>query len=367
VIEVGLVAPTLELLGGHSVQAARLIEAWAQDPQVRVRLLPINPPLPERLIRVARVKYARTAAREIGLCRLLLREARRVDLLHVFATSNSSFFLTAMPAIVAAAILGKPLVVNYRGDSGTHLARSAAARWLVRRAGMIAVPSPYFLAIFGELGIPSAVIPNVADLERFRYRPRPLLRPRVVSTRNFEPIYNVECTLRAFGLVQRRYPEASLVLVGAGSRDTALRHLARDLLLRNVTFAGPVPQHAMPRTYDAADIYVQTPLVDNMPGSLIEAFASGLPVVATAVGGVPLLLRDGVHGLLAPSDDDAAIARCIMALLDNPAEAQRMASAARATCGVYERRAVRERWRNVYSQLAGGIGYGGAADPAWQG
>jgi hypothetical protein len=108
VIEVGVVAPTLELLGGHSVQAARLIEAWAQDPEVRVRLLPINPPLLDRLNPLRDVRYARTAAREIGFCRLLVREAPRVDLLHVFATSNSSFFLTATPAIVAAAILGKP-------------------------------------------------------------------------------------------------------------------------------------------------------------------------------------------------------------------------------------------------------------------
>jgi glycosyltransferase involved in cell wall biosynthesis len=257
--------------------------------------------------------------------------------------------------------------VNYHGDSGRHLAQSAAARWLVRRAGVIVVPSSYFLAIFKKLGIRSVVIPNIADLQRFRYRPRPMLRPRVLSTRNFEPIYNVECTLRAFGLVQRRYPDASLVLVGAGSQDDALRRLARELLLRNVTFAGPVPQHAMPRTYDASDVYVQTPIVDNMPGSLVDAFASGVPVVATAVGGVPLLLRDGVHGLLAPSDDQAAVARCVMTLLDNPTEAQRMAVAARATCRVYEGRAVRERWRGVYRQLARGAGYGRTADAAWQG
>jgi len=360
VIEVGLVAPTLDLLGGHSVQAARLIEAWAQDAEVRVRLLPINPPLPRPLAPVGRTRYARTAARAIRFSGLLMRETRRVDLLHVFATSNSSFFLTAAPAIVAAAILGKPLVVNYRGDSAEHLTRSAAARWLLQRAGVLVVPSSYFSTIFANLGMSAVVIPNVADLHRFQYRPRRSLHPRVLSTRNFEPIYNIECTLRAFRLVQRRYPDASLMLVGAGSRDKALRGLARELLLRNVTFAGPVPQHVMPHIYDAADIYLQTPFVDNMPASLIEAFASGLPVVATAVGGVPLILQDGVHGLLVPSDDQAAAAQGIIALLERPEDAERMAAAAAATCGSYEASLVRDRWRDVYCSLARAVSNGRA-------
>ena len=75
----------------------------------------------------------------------------------------------------------------------------------------------------------------------------------------------------------------------------------------------------MHRYYADADLYVQTPAIDNMPLSLLEAFASGLPVVATRIGGVPAMLRDGVHGLLVRDDDDEAVAAQVIRLLEQPA------------------------------------------------
>ena len=67
-----------------------------------------------------------------------------------------------------------------------------------------------------------------------------------------------------------------------------------------MTFAGRVDPGEIWRAYAEADIYVQTPNIDNMPTSVLEAYASGLPVVATAAGGVPAILTDGEHGILAP-------------------------------------------------------------------
>ena len=114
--------------------------------------------------------------------------------------------------------------------------------------------------------------------------------------------------LRAFARIQARRPDATLTLVGSGSQDASLRALAAELQLRNVTFAGRVPPSEIHRYYADADIYVQAPDIDNMPLSVLEAFASGLPVVSTNVGGVPAMLTHGVHGLLAPANDDQALA-----------------------------------------------------------
>ena len=65
-----------------------------------------------------------------------------------------------------------------------------------------------------------------------------------------------------------------------------------------------------------------------MPSSVLEAFASGLPVVATRVGGVPAMLSNGVHGLLAPTDDAEAVAVCVTRLLQDSTLARRLAAAA---------------------------------------
>jgi glycosyltransferase involved in cell wall biosynthesis len=195
------------------------------------------------------------------------------------------------------------------------------------------------------------VIPNIVDRDRFAFRLRHPLRPRLLSTRNFESLYNVACTLRAFALVQQIWPDASLTLVGKGSEETALKRLAAELKLRHVIFAGPVAPENIWRCYADADIYVQTPDIDNMPSSVLEAYASGLPVVSTNVGGIPAILTDGVHGLLAPANDHGAIAAHVLTLLDDARLARRLTLAGfDATSDlVWER--VRHQWIDVYRGL----------------
>jgi short-subunit dehydrogenase/glycosyltransferase involved in cell wall biosynthesis len=350
-LHVALIAPTLEMLGGHAVQASRLLTCCEGDEELRIRLVPINPAPPRWLAWASGVKYARTVVTQLCYWPLLLRRLRSADIVHVFCASNSSFLVAALPAILVASLYRKPVIANYRGDGREHLANVRLVRWVLRSLCTNVVPSSYFDAIFRELGIPAQIVPNIADLDRFQYRVRGVLHPRILSTRNFEPIYNVGCTLRAFARLQAVVPDASLVLVGGGSQEEDLRRLATDLRLRHVTFAGRVPQQDIHRFYAAADVYVQTPAIDNTPASVIEAFASGLPVVSTRVGGVPAILEDGVHGLLAPPDNDEAVADRMLTLLGNPALANRLAATAFAACGAYAGRTVLERWRTVYRSV----------------
>jgi L-malate glycosyltransferase len=360
-----LVAPTLQILGGHAVQAVRLIDGWRDDPDVEARLVPINPAPPPLVASLAQIKYVRTVITQLCYWPLLLRELRWADVVHVFSASNSSFFLAPLPAILVSRLYGRPTVVNYRsGDAPEHLGKSATARFALKSVQLNVVPSSYLHRVFNSFGIGALVIANVADLRRFRYRVRNPLRPRLLSTRNFDSAYNVACTLRAFAGVQARYPDASLTVVGGGPEEQALRALAHDLGLRDVTFAGLVPQAEIHTYYADADIYVQTPSFDNMPGSVIEAFASGLPVVSTAVGGVPAILEHGVHGLLAAHDDDAAIANHVMRLLEDQEYARRLAAAAFATCRAYDWPIIREQWLTVYRSLAPAIGDQPVAAPA---
>jgi glycosyltransferase involved in cell wall biosynthesis len=205
--------------------------------------------------------------------------------------------------------------------------------------------------VFAGFGIESEVIPNIVDVDRFAFRRREPLRPRLLSTRNFESLYNIACTLRAFRLVQDREPEASLTLVGAGSQDASLRRLAAELGLRNVHFAGRVPPEDIWQYYADADIYLQTPDIDNMPASVLEAFASGCPVVATSAGGVPAILTGGVHGLLVECNDHEAAAAAVLRLLDEPALARRLAAEARASCERYRWDNVRAQWIALYRGL----------------
>lgn len=351
-LHIAMVAPSMGILGGQAVQAARLLRSWRDDPDVHAWLVPINPAPPRGLRWTSNVKYVRTIATQLLYWPSLVRQLRRADVVHVFSASYFSFLLAPLPAVIVARLLGKPVVMNYRsGEAPDHLKRSAIARGTLRHVDENAVPSRFLHDVFAGFGIRSEIIPNIVDVERFRFRRRERLHPRVLSTRNFETLYNLPCTLRAFRIVQDRYPDATLTLVGAGSQDAAVRRLAEDLGLTNVTFAGRVPPDEIWRYYAEADIYLQTPDIDNMPTSVLEAFASGCPVVATRAGGVPAILTDGVHGLLVPCNDHEAAGRTMLRLLEDPALARRLADAALESCGRYQWSSVRGQWLALYRKL----------------
>jgi glycosyltransferase involved in cell wall biosynthesis len=206
--------------------------------------------------------------------------------------------------------------------------------------------------VFASFGINADVIPNIVDLERFAFRPRRPLRPHLLSTRNFEPLYNLVCTLKAFELIQARHPGATLTLVGGGSEEPALRQFVAERQLRNVRFAGRVAPEDIWKFYADADIYLQTPDIDNMPSSVLEAFASGCAVVSTNAGGVPAILSHDVHGLLAPCGDYSTIAAHVCSLLDDATVAERLASRARESCEQYRWSVVRNDWLALYRSLA---------------
>lgn len=351
-LRIALVAPSMGILGGQAVQADRLLRAWKGDPDVHAWLVPINPIPPGFLRRAIEIKYVRTIATQLTYWPLLLRELPRADVVHVFSASYFSFLLAPLPAVLIAKLLGKPVVMNYRsGEAPDHLHRSAIARRTLRWVERNVVPSRFLEAVFNGFGTQAQVIPNIVDVDRFRFRPRAPLRPHVLSTRSFESLYNVSCTLRAFRIVQERYPGASLTLVGAGSEEEHLRNLARELGLQHVRFAGRIPPEEIWRYYADADIYLQTPDIDNMPSSVLEAFASGCAVVSTNAGGVPAILTDEKHGLLVDCGDHEAAAERMLRLLGDPALAARLTAAARESCGDYEWTVVRSRWLALYESI----------------
>ena len=333
-----------------------MLIGWQQDADVEAWLVPIDPVPPAPFNRLLRLKYLRTVVTQLCYWPLLIRELRRADVVHVFSASYSSFLLAPVPAVLVSRLLDKPVLLNYHsGEAFDHLRRSWIARTTLRRyVDLNVVPSPFLQAVLARFGIHATVVSNTVDCREFRYRVRDLRRRplRLISTRNFEPLYNVACTLRAFALVQARFPGTSLTLVGSGSQESGLKRLAADLRLQDVTFAGRVAPQDIAACYDAADLYVQTPSVDNMPLSILEAFASGLPIVSTRVGGVPSVLTDGVHGLLAPDDDAESVAARLIELVEQPDRARRLAAAGHDSCARYEWRQVRESWLAAYRQLA---------------
>jgi glycosyltransferase involved in cell wall biosynthesis len=349
-----MVAPSLGILGGQAVQAARLLERLRKEPELEIDFLPVNPQLPGVLGRLQAIKYVRTVLTSAAYVAALLRRVRRYDVVHIFSASYFSFLLAPTPAILVSRLYGKRTILNYRsGEAEDHLQRwRRTALPVMRMADSIIAPSGYLVDVFKRFGLDAGYIYNIVETERFRFRERSPLKPVFFSNRNFEPLYNVACTLRAFAFIQKRYREARLVLAGDGSLRAELEALARELNLRNVEFIGRVKPERMHELYDAADVYLNSPDIDNMPGSIIEAFASGLPVVTTNAGGIPYIVTDGSTGLMVERNDHEALAEAALRLLEDPALATSLARAGLDECRKYCWDAVRGQWVNLYCELA---------------
>ena len=128
-----------------------------------------------------------------------------------------------------------------------------------------------------------------------------------------------------------------LVLFGDGDLRGALEaQVARLGLGTRVLFAGRVERDRLPALFAAADLFLLPSVhdhagnVDGLPNTLLEALATGLPIVASRVAGVPTVIEDGVEGLLVPERDPGALAAAVAALLDDPEWAARLGRAARA-------------------------------------
>jgi glycosyltransferase involved in cell wall biosynthesis len=346
-----LVAPSLDIVGGQAVQASRLLELLRNEPGIQIEFLPINPRLPGPLRALQEIKYLRTVVTSgTFLCKLLIK-ARRFDILHSFSAANYSFLLSAGPVVLVGRLFRKKSIVNYRdGRASQHLAEWRSSR-LLRFADRIVSPSAYLVDVFAKFGYRAQSIYNVIDLERFQFRERKPVRPIFLHNRGLEQLYNVPCTLKAFGIVQQRYPEACLTIAHDGPMRSQLEQMVTDLGLRNVTFVGAVPQSEVPRLYDAADIYLTSPDIDNMPGSLLECYASGLPLVATRAGGIPHIARNEETALLVEVNDHEAMALAALRLIEEEGLAQRLVRAARLQCELYSGPAVRRDWLALYAEL----------------
>ncbi|HZG52593.1 MAG TPA: glycosyltransferase family 4 protein [Pyrinomonadaceae bacterium] len=353
-VRVLIVAPSLGILGGQAVQAARLLARFEAEPSLEVSFLPINPRLPGLLGRLQGVKYARTVLTSIAYIASLLRRVRRADVIHVFSASYTSFVIAPTPAILVAKLYGKKIVLNYRsGEAEDHLTRwRRTALPTIRLVDEVAVPSGYLVDVFARFGLHARSIYNFVETERFRFRPRRPLRPVFLSNRNLEPLYNVGCILRAFAIIQRRFPAATLTVAGDGSQRAELERLARELDLKRTEFIGRVEQARMPELCEQADIYLNSSNIDNMPGSIIEAYAAGLPVVTTDAGGIPYILAHGETGLMCARGDHEALAAAAVRLLEDPELADRLTSNALAACRRYSWAAVRDEWLKLYFELA---------------
>jgi len=359
-LRIALVGPLPPPSGGmanQTAQLARLLEGEGAT----VEIAQVNAPY--RPAWVGRLRGLRALFRLVPYLVCLWRTAGRVDVLHVMANSGWSWHLCAAPAVWVGWLTRTPVVVNYRGgEAEAFFDRSwRAVRLTLARAQALVVPSAFLESVFAARGVEARVVPNIIDLERFApsgridAEPDELYGwPHVVVTRNLEPVYDIATALRAFASIRGRFAEARLTVAGEGPERAPLERLAGTLGIAQATrFSGRLDNAEVARLYREADLMLNPSLADNMPISILEALASGVPVVSTEVGGVPHVVEDGRTARLVPAGDAERMAQAGLTLLEDRAVARAQVGAGLEAAKRFAWPSVRERWLAIYSSLPG--------------
>jgi phenylacetate-CoA ligase len=351
-------------MANQTRQLARLLE----QERIEVEMVQVNAPY--RPHWVGLLRGVRALFRLAPFLVRLWHAAGRVQLFHVMANSGWAWHLCAAPAIWIAKLRHVPVVVNYRGGAAEEFfARSFIwIRPTMRLADRLVVPSGFLQHVFMRFGLSTEVVPNVIDLSRFT--PRPANRdsrpesPHLIVTRNLESIYDIGTAIRAFAILRNTRPGAHMTVAGSGPERQRLTELGRALgLATHITFTGRLDNDRIGELYQQADLLLNPSTVDNMPISILEALASGVPVVTTSVGGIPFMVEHQRTALLVPSRDAEAMARAALELLDDPIKAARLARAGRESVQQYAWQHVRGRWFEVYSGLVPGAPENAVAEP----
>jgi len=279
----------------------------------------------------------------------LLRRARRYDVLHIHGCSYRGF-LPVIYGVIVGKIWGQRIMVTYHGG-GAQAFFSQHPRWVrfwLMKADKRVVLSGFLKTVFDKYEMPSVVIPNIVDLRNDVYTEKEKILPKFISVRHLRELYNIPCILKAFGLVQQRFPESELVLLGDGDRRKELESYVAEHDLRNVRFMGQVPNEIIGEYLQKSDIMLSAPKEDNMPVSLLEAFSAGLLVISSNVGGVPYILEHGRTGLLFESDNDSDLAKQMFWALSHQSESLQMIRNAKEDVQKYSIDNIREQIVALY-------------------
>lgn len=331
---------------GHAVHVVTMGDGEPSERPCEIEVVPRRLPFP--------LRYGAVALRGA-------RAARAADVVYASATYAA--------AAAASVVARRPLVAKLVSDPAYERAqryrlfsgsledfqneRSLPVRVLkalrtasLRRARTIVVPSAYLAEIAATWGL---------RRERIQVLTNPAPPPRTVEPERLPPgvfVFVGRLTAQkdlptALEAVER-VPAASMVLVGDGPERARLERLAGE----RVEFRGALSRDEALRVVAGAEAGLLSSAWENLPHSAVEALSVGVPVVATAVGGVPEVVRDGENGLLVPPGRPDELAAALRRMLEEPGLRDRLAAAAKPSVESISSEAIYSRLEAILREAA---------------
>lgn len=272
------------------------------------------------------------------------------DYVLIDAYSTLSFYYLLVVSQLCRLFKIKYIPILHGGNLPERLKKSPFLSKLVFNNAFINVaPSHYLLEKFKESGFSNLTyIPNFIALENYPFKLRNVYTPKLLWVRAFAEIYNPKMAVLVFQRIKEKYPNAQLTMVGPDKDGSfsEVKALANQLKLE-VNFTGKLSKKDWIILAGNHDIFINTTNVDNMPVSLLEAMALGLPIVSTNVGGIPYLIENEKNGLLVDRANISEMCSAIEKLILNNRDAQLIVNEAINYVQNMDSKNVLSKWLNL--------------------
>lgn len=253
----------------------------------------------------------------------LLYKGRNYDIFHIHGCSFLGFF-PIIVGVTVGKILRKKIIITYHGGGLEEFIKKykKIIKFYLKKADIITVPSKFLQFILLKNFIPSIYLPNIIRDDNVKFKRREIIKPSLIVTRSLEDVYNIPLVILAFKDLKKIVPDAKLKIVGDGKLKKYLIEMVKTEKINDIEFVGRVSNSMIGEILNSADIFVNPSNKDNMPLSLFEALACGLPVISTNVGGIPDYIIDGINGFLIAPDNKEQFISKILYILKNQQKVQ---------------------------------------------
>jgi len=279
---------------------------------------------------------------------------RYVDIILIDTYSSKAFYFAWLCGNLAHALQIPFILILRGGDLKTRKNKNPKlVKNLFSKAAKVVAVSKYLQSSFFDFHT-TTYIPNTIDLSMYTFKVRENLLPKLIWVRSLHHVYNPELAVYIVSKLKKQYPKVTLVMVGPDKEqmEDKLKALAKlEGVEDRIIFTGKLSKENWIKLSEQFDIFINTTNVDNMPVSVTEAMALGLPVVSTNVGGIPFLITHHLDGLLVPPNDSSAFCKEIDLLLSNSGFAKEIAFHARTKALSFDNKVVLQQWNRLIHEV----------------
>jgi len=275
---------------------------------------------------------------------------RKTDYVLIDTYSTANFWYAFATSQLCRLLNLKYIPILHGGNLSNRLQRNPMiSKMIFNNSYHNVSPSHYLIKQFKEQGFNSLIyIPNAIEIDQYPLKEREKATANLLWVRSFAEIYNPLMAIAVFDKIKKKYPNATLCMVGP-EKDGSLhktQQKSRDLNLE-VLFTGKLSKQQWINQSQQYSIFINTTHFDNMPVSVVEAMALGLAVVSTNVGGIPFLLEDEKEALLVSDNNSDAMVLVIEQLIENPNLFLELTKNARKKAEGFDWEFVKHKWNAI--------------------